>query len=74
MGSILHITGQLNAEWTHLHPQAVFYKIERGEPIPLGHEGEHKWAVPQAVTIVEEVQGDDEYAWSRPYDEERAGM
>lgn len=51
MGSILHITSQLNPEWSYLHPQAVFHKIKSGGPIPLGHEGEHKWAVPQALMI-----------------------
>jgi hypothetical protein len=54
MGSILHITSQLNTERTYLHPQAVFSKIERGEPVPLGEEDERKWAVPEAITIVEE--------------------
>jgi hypothetical protein len=63
MGSILHITSQLNTERTYLHPQAVFQKISRGEPIPLGDEGEHKWAVPQAITIVQEDEGDDDYPW-----------
>jgi hypothetical protein len=54
MGSILHIRSQQNAVRTYLHPQAVFDKIERGEPVPLGAEGEQKWAVPEAITIVEE--------------------
>lgn len=58
MGSILHITSQLNPERTYLHPQAVFYRIERGEPVPLGEEDERKWAVPQAITIVEEEDQD----------------
>ena len=66
MGSILHITSQLNPEWSYLHPQAIFHKIKAGEPIPLGDEGEHKWAVPQAITIVQEDKSDDEYAWGRP--------
>ena len=66
MGSILHITSQLNPEWSYLHPQAVFHKIKSGEPIPLGDEGEHKWAVPQAITIVQEDESDDEYSRSRP--------
>jgi hypothetical protein len=64
VGSILHITSQLNTERTYLHPQAVFYKIKRGEPVPLGEEGEHKWAAPQAITIVQEDEGDDEYPWA----------
>lgn len=63
MGSILHITSQLNTEQTYLHPQAVFDKIKRGEPVPLGEEGEHKWAVPQAITLVEEDEAADEYPW-----------
>ena len=46
MGSIVHITGQLNTERTYLHPQAVFYKIERGEPVPLGEPDERKWTLP----------------------------
>ena len=45
MGSILHIASQLNTERTYLHPQAVFHKIRRGEPVPLGEEGARKWAV-----------------------------
>lgn len=66
MGSILHIRSQLNTERTYLKPQAVFYKINRGEPVPLGDEGEHKWAVPQAITIVQEDDVDDEYPWLHP--------
>ena len=58
MGSILHITSQLNTERTYLHPQAVFSKIERGELVPLGEEDERKWAVPEAITIVEDEDGD----------------
>ena len=58
MGSILHITSQLNTERTYLHPQAVFYRIEPGEPVPLGEEDERKWAVAQAITIVEEEDED----------------
>jgi hypothetical protein len=40
MRSIVHITGQLNTECTYQHPQAVFHKIERGEPVPLGEPDE----------------------------------
>lgn len=57
MGSILHITSQFDTERTHLHPQAVFHKIERGEPVPLGELGERRWAVPCAITI---VQGEED--------------
>lgn len=66
MGSILHITSQLNTERTYLHPQAVFYKIRRGEPVPLGEEGERKWAVPDAITIVQEDETSDEHPWAFP--------
>jgi hypothetical protein len=68
MGSILNITSQLNTERTYLHPQAVFHKIERGEPIPLGAPGEQKWAVPHAITLVQEDDDDDDRSlpvWSR---------
>lgn len=34
-----------------------------GEPIPLGEEGEHKRAVAHAITIVQEDEAGDEYAW-----------
>lgn len=61
MASILHIASQLNTEWTYLHPQAVFHKIKCGEPVPLGEQGEHKWAVPHAITIVQEDDTEDEY-------------
>ena len=60
MGSILHITSQLNTERTYLHPRAVFDKIERGEPVPLGEPGEHRWAVPNAITLVEKEGRDDD--------------
>ena len=66
MGSILHITSQLNTERTYLHPQAVFHKIRRGEPVPLGEQGERKWAVPDAITIVQEDETNDEYPWVLP--------
>jgi hypothetical protein len=62
MGSILHITSQLNSERTYLHPEAVFNLIERGEAVPLGELGEQKWAVPHAITIVE---NDDEHDANR---------
>ncbi len=55
MASILHITRQLNTERTFLDPAAVFHKIERGERVPLGKPGDQKWAVPHAITVVEEV-------------------
>ena len=68
MGSILHITSQLNTERTYLHPQAVFHKIQRGQPVPLGDPGEQRWAVPQAITVVEsDAQRDDQalpFPWS----------
>jgi hypothetical protein len=60
MGSILYISSQLNTERTYLHPQAVFDKIKRGEPVPLGEHGEHKWAVADAITIVQEDETDEE--------------
>ena len=63
MGSIVHITGQLNTERTYLHPQAVFYKIERGEPVPLGEPGERKWTLPHAITIVEMEDARDDRSW-----------
>ncbi len=56
MGSILHITSQRNTVRIYLHPQAGFFKIERCEPVPLGQEDERKWAIPQAITIVEEAE------------------
>ncbi|HJS92947.1 MAG TPA: hypothetical protein VJ741_01695 [Solirubrobacteraceae bacterium] len=59
MGSLLHIVSQLNPERSYLHPQAVFRLIERGEPVPLGEDGERKWAVPQAITMIEEVERGD---------------
>jgi hypothetical protein len=60
MASLLHIVSQLNPERSYLHPQAVFRLIERGEPVPLGEDGDRKWAVPQAITMIEEVErGDD---------------
>ena len=59
MGSLLHIVSQLNPERSYLHPQAVFWKIERGEPVPLGEEGEHRWAVAHAITMVQEDERDD---------------
>ena len=58
MGSILHITSQRNTVRIYLHPQAGFFKIERCEPVPLGQEDERKWAIPQAITIVEEEAED----------------
>ena len=63
MGSIVHITGQLNTERTYLHPQAVFHKIERGEPVPLGEPGERKWTLPHAITIVEMDDARDDRSW-----------
>lgn len=68
MGSIVHITGQLETERTYLHPHAVFYKIERGKPVPLGDPGEQRWAVPSAITLVEE-EGCDENRRSAPWPE-----
>jgi hypothetical protein len=58
MGSILHITGQFDTERTYLHPQAVFDRIRRGEPIPLGELGERRWALSYAITIVQGEQSD----------------
>jgi hypothetical protein len=57
MGSVLHITSQLNTERTYLPPPAVFQKIELGQPVPLGRPGEQKWALANAITLVEK---DDE--------------
>jgi hypothetical protein len=54
MGSLVHIVSQLNPERSYLHPQAVFRKIELGEPVPLGDDGDRKWAVPHAITMIEE--------------------
>jgi hypothetical protein len=71
MGSILHITSQLNPERTYLHPQAVFNLIERGKAVPLGVLGEQKWAVPQAITIIENDDEHDEHRWSPPCPPER---
>jgi hypothetical protein len=59
MGSILHISSQLDVERSYLHPRAVFRLIERGEPVPLGELGDRRWAVAHAITIVES----DEDRW-----------
>jgi hypothetical protein len=67
MGCILHITSQLNTERTYLHPQAVFHKIQRGEPVPLGGPDEQRWAVPQAITMVESDAGCDDQAMPSPW-------
>jgi hypothetical protein len=63
MGSILHITSQLNPERTYLHPDAVFHLIERGEPVTLGEDGDQRWAVPHAITIVEKAENRDDDRW-----------
>ncbi len=67
MGSILYITSQLNPERSYLHPHAVFRKIERGEPVPLGEHGERKWAVPHAITMVQQDEHGDGHH-SSPFD------
>jgi hypothetical protein len=60
MGSIVHIKSQLNTERTYLRPYAVFRLIERGEPVPLGDPGEHRWAIPSAITVVEKEDDRDD--------------
>ena len=67
MGSILHITGQLNTERTYLYPQAVFHKIQQGEPVPLGEHGDQKWTVPHAITIVEMEASRDDRSQPTPW-------
>jgi hypothetical protein len=59
MGSILHIASQFDTERTHLHPRAVFGKIRRGEPVPVGEPGERRWALSHAITIVQGEERDD---------------
>jgi hypothetical protein len=59
MGSILHITGQFDTAHTYLHPRAVFDRIRRGEPVPLGEPGERRWALSYAITIVQGEEDDD---------------
>ena len=68
MGSLLHIISQLNPERSYLHPQAVFRKIERGEPVPLGEDGQRKWAVPHAITMVQEDDRGDRHDSLRALD------
>jgi len=68
MGSRLHIVSQLNPERSYLHPQAVFRMIERGEPVPLGEDGDRKWAVPNAITMIEEDDRGDDHTSSRTFD------
>jgi hypothetical protein len=55
---------QLNPERTYLHPQVVFRMIAQGEPVPLGEGGEQRWAVPNAITMVEEDDRDDGHGTS----------
>lgn len=59
MGSILHIASQFDTERTHLRPQAVFERIRRGEPVPLGEPGERRWALSHAITVVQSEEPDD---------------
>jgi hypothetical protein len=59
MGSILHIASQFDTERTYLHPKAVFDRIRRGEPVPLGELGERRWALSHAITIVQGEEEDD---------------
>jgi hypothetical protein len=66
MGSILHIASQLSTERTYLHPEGVFQKIRRREPVPLGEPGEQRWALPTAITLVEK-EGRDEDAQPAPW-------
>jgi hypothetical protein len=61
VGSVLYVASQFDTERTYLHPQAVFHKIKRGEPVPLGEEGDRKWAVPHAITMVQQDEADDDY-------------
>jgi hypothetical protein len=68
MGSLLHIASQLNPERSYLHPQAVFRKIEQGEPVPLGEEGDQKWVVPHAITMIQEDDPGDGHAPLRGFD------
>jgi hypothetical protein len=68
MGSLLHIVSQLNPERSYLQPQAVFRKIERGEPVPLGEHDDRRWAVPHAITMIEEDDRVDGHASSRTLD------
>jgi hypothetical protein len=72
MGSILHITSHLNAERTYLTPEAVFHRIERGEPVPLGEPSEQRWAVPHAITVVERDEEPDR-RWPSAWPEEDGG-
>jgi hypothetical protein len=59
MGSILHIASQFDTERTYLHPRAVFDRIRRGEPVPLGELGERRWVLSHAITIVQGEEQDD---------------
>jgi hypothetical protein len=68
MGSLVHIVSQLSPERSYLQPQAVFRKIERGEPVPLGEDDGRKWAVPHAITMIEENDRDDGHDASRMLD------
>jgi hypothetical protein len=62
MGSLVHIVSQLNPERSYLHPQVVFRMIAQGEPVPLGEDGDQRWAVPSAITMVEEDDPGDGHA------------
>ena len=68
MASLVHIVSQLNPERSYLHPGAIFRMIERGEPVPLGEDGDQKWAVPNAITMIEEDDRGDGHASSRTLD------
>jgi hypothetical protein len=68
MGSLLHIVSQLNPERSYLHPQAVFRMIQRGEPVPLGEDGDRKWAVANAITMIEADDRGDGHPSSRTLD------
>jgi hypothetical protein len=68
MGSLVYIVSQLNPERSYLHPQAVFRMIERGEPVPLGENGDRKWALANAITMIEEDDRGDAQAYLRALD------